>query len=66
MLKVNGKLLNNEVLQKIHLSSFLLISLTDMIQELRQSGGPTESFVLMVRHLANDTGSNVLYCVMMI
>lgn len=47
--------------QKIHLSSFLLMSVTDVVQEPGQSAGATENFGLTVRCFANDTDCSILY-----
>lgn len=46
--------------QKIHLCSFLVISVTGVVQEPGQSTGATENLVLMVRCFVDDTDCSVL------
>lgn len=61
MPKINEEFLNNKVSQKIHLCSFLLISVTDVVQVAGQSAGKAEILVLMVRYCPD---SSVLSCLL--
>lgn len=62
MLKISEEFLNNEVSQKIHLCSFLLISVTDVVQVPGQSAGAAENLVLMMRYCPDS--SSVLSCLL--
>lgn len=63
MPKISEEFLNNEASQKIHLCSFLLILVTDVVQVAGQSAGAAEKLILMVRYCPDS--SSVLSCLLL-